>query len=166
MTHHSDGHIPVSLTCYVIGLVFVNLHVWSVLPQYENPWTIPNLLCMCRIVLAPFLGHLVIQQQFDLSLALFFLAGATDLVNVHLQIKYCNCHIGMLLMTNVYVSLFRPRCLSWMVSLPERGPVRSRRWEVPLTHWLIRFLSAFYTSVSPMLNLYRVYNWSDVIFLC
>lgn len=49
--------------------------------QYENPWTIPNFLCVSRIVLAPFLGHLVIQQHFHLSLALFTLAGATDLVN-------------------------------------------------------------------------------------
>uniref|UniRef100_A0A3B4ZXH1 Cardiolipin synthase 1 n=1 Tax=Stegastes partitus TaxID=144197 RepID=A0A3B4ZXH1_9TELE len=47
---------------------------------YENPWTIPNLLCVCRILLAPFLGHLIIQQHFHLSLALFTLAGATDLV--------------------------------------------------------------------------------------
>ncbi|KAA8583497.1 hypothetical protein FQN60_014705 [Etheostoma spectabile] len=47
---------------------------------YENPWTIPNFLCVCRILLAPYLGHLIIQQHFHLSLALFTLAGATDLV--------------------------------------------------------------------------------------
>ncbi|KAG7512404.1 hypothetical protein JOB18_028368 [Solea senegalensis] len=48
---------------------------------YENPWTIPNLLCVCRIMLAPLLGHLIIQQHFHLSLALFTLAGATDLLD-------------------------------------------------------------------------------------
>lgn len=48
--------------------------------QYENPWTVPNFLCVCRIVLAPVLAHLIIQQHFHLSLALFMLAGATDLV--------------------------------------------------------------------------------------
>ncbi|XP_074531914.1 cardiolipin synthase (CMP-forming) [Halichoeres trimaculatus] len=48
---------------------------------YENPWTIPNFLCVCRIVLAPFLGHLIIEQHFHLSLALFVLAGATDLLD-------------------------------------------------------------------------------------
>lgn len=48
---------------------------------HENPWTIPNFLCVCRIVLAPFLGHLIIQQHFHLSLALFMLAGATDLLD-------------------------------------------------------------------------------------
>ncbi|XP_028279937.1 cardiolipin synthase (CMP-forming) [Parambassis ranga] len=48
---------------------------------YENPWTVPNLLCVCRILLAPFLGHLIIQQHFDLSLVLFTLAGVTDLLD-------------------------------------------------------------------------------------
>ncbi|XP_053731882.1 cardiolipin synthase (CMP-forming) [Synchiropus splendidus] len=48
---------------------------------HENPWTIPNLLCVSRIILAPFLGHLIIQQHFHLSLALFTLAGATDLLD-------------------------------------------------------------------------------------
>ncbi|PWA22498.1 hypothetical protein CCH79_00017325 [Gambusia affinis] len=48
-------------------------------PQYENPWTVPNLLCVCRILLAPYLGYLITQQHFDLSLGLFTLAGATDL---------------------------------------------------------------------------------------
>ncbi|KAM4600027.1 cardiolipin synthase (CMP-forming) [Fundulus diaphanus] len=48
---------------------------------YENPWTVPNLLCVCRILLAPYLGYLVTQQHFDLSLALFTLAGATDLLD-------------------------------------------------------------------------------------
>ena len=40
-------------------------------------------------MLAPFLGHLIIQQHFHLSLALFTLAGATDLVitETHASIK-------------------------------------------------------------------------------
>lgn len=48
---------------------------------YENPWTVPNLLCVCRILLAPYLGYLITLQHFDLSLALFTLAGATDLLD-------------------------------------------------------------------------------------
>uniref|UniRef100_A0A8C8DSD0 cardiolipin synthase (CMP-forming) n=1 Tax=Oryzias sinensis TaxID=183150 RepID=A0A8C8DSD0_9TELE len=56
--------------------------------QYENPWTIPNLLCVCRILLAPFLGHLVVQQRFDLSLALFVLAGATDLLDGYIARRW------------------------------------------------------------------------------
>lgn len=61
------------LFIYICDLFFFFL-------QYENPWTIPNLLCVCRIFLAPLLGYLVVQQHFHMSLALFTLAGATDLV--------------------------------------------------------------------------------------
>lgn len=49
--------------------------------QYENPWTIPNLLCVCRIALAPVLGILITEQHFHLSLGLFALAGFTDVVH-------------------------------------------------------------------------------------
>ncbi|KAL2099116.1 hypothetical protein ACEWY4_005596 [Coilia grayii] len=48
---------------------------------YENPWTIPNFLCMARIMLAPVLGHLIIEGYFHISLGLFILAGATDLLD-------------------------------------------------------------------------------------
>ncbi|XP_028846087.1 cardiolipin synthase (CMP-forming) [Denticeps clupeoides] len=48
---------------------------------YENPWTIPNFLCMGRIVLAPVLGYLIMEKYFQLSLGLFVLAGATDLLD-------------------------------------------------------------------------------------
>lgn len=67
-----------------IDFVNANACLLCVAPQHENPWTIPNFLCVCRIVLAPFLGHLIIQQHFHLSLALFMLAGATDLVRTPL----------------------------------------------------------------------------------
>lgn len=59
--------------------------------QYENPWTIPNFLCVCRIVLAPVLAHLIIQQHFHLSLALFMLAGATDLVIYTKNVLHSDC---------------------------------------------------------------------------
>lgn len=45
---------------------------------------------------------------------------------------------------------------SWMVTSPGRGLLKSRRWAVLLTHWLIRYLLVFYISVSPMLNIYQV----------
>lgn len=46
--------------------------------------------------------------------------------------------------------------LSWTVTSPERGPLRSRRWAALWTLWLIKSSSVFYTSVSPMLILYQV----------
>lgn len=49
---------------------------------------------------------------------------------------------------------------SWTVTLPGLGPRRSPRWAALLTHWLIRFSSVFYTSVSPMLSSYQVLNFA------
>ncbi|XP_006626062.1 cardiolipin synthase (CMP-forming) [Lepisosteus oculatus] len=48
---------------------------------YENPWTIPNFLCMARIGLSPVLGYLIVEKDFNLSLCLFVLAGVTDLLD-------------------------------------------------------------------------------------
>jgi phosphatidylglycerophosphate synthase len=49
--------------------------------QYENPWTIPNMLSMTRIGLAPVLGYLIIEEDFNVALGVFALAGLTDLVS-------------------------------------------------------------------------------------
>ncbi|KAG7273011.1 hypothetical protein CRUP_011895 [Coryphaenoides rupestris] len=57
---------------------------------HENPWTVPNLLCVCRIVLSPYLGYLIIHQHFYLSLALFTLAGATDLLDGYIARTWPN----------------------------------------------------------------------------
>ncbi|KAI5618921.1 cardiolipin synthase (CMP-forming), partial [Silurus asotus] len=57
---------------------------------YENPWTIPNFLCMARIVLSPILGYLIMEQYFHLSLGLFALAGATDLLDGYIARNWAN----------------------------------------------------------------------------
>lgn len=49
--------------------------------QYENPWTIPNMLSMTRIGLAPVLGYLILEEDFNVALGVFALAGLTDLVS-------------------------------------------------------------------------------------
>ena len=44
--------------------------------------TVPNLLCLSRIVAAPLLAHLIIEKgDFGLALAVFAFAGVTDMVN-------------------------------------------------------------------------------------
>ncbi|XP_073860916.1 cardiolipin synthase (CMP-forming) isoform X4 [Macaca fascicularis] len=53
---------------------------------YENPWTIPNMLSMTRIGLAPVLGYLIIEEDFNIALGVFALAGLTDLVNTAVQL--------------------------------------------------------------------------------
>ncbi|XP_059376948.1 cardiolipin synthase (CMP-forming)-like [Carassius carassius] len=57
---------------------------------YENPWTIPNYLCIARIVLSPVLGYLIMEQYFHISLGLFVLAGATDLLDGYIARNWPN----------------------------------------------------------------------------
>uniref|UniRef100_UPI00398EF8C6 cardiolipin synthase (CMP-forming) isoform X2 n=1 Tax=Pristiophorus japonicus TaxID=55135 RepID=UPI00398EF8C6 len=57
---------------------------------YENPWTIPNLLCMARIGLSPYLGYLIVEEEFNLALGLFTLAGITDLLDGYIARNWAN----------------------------------------------------------------------------
>lgn len=50
--------------------------------EKENIYTIPNLLCISRIVLSPYLGVLIVQDDFNLALAILGVAAVTDLVNI------------------------------------------------------------------------------------
>lgn len=50
--------------------------------QRENIYTIPNLLCVSRIVISPYLGLLVVQQNYNLALAVLGFAALTDLVYI------------------------------------------------------------------------------------
>lgn len=49
--------------------------------QRENIITIPNLLCVGRAILAPYLGYTIIHEQFSLALGLLAAAGLSDLVS-------------------------------------------------------------------------------------
>ncbi|XP_026858279.2 cardiolipin synthase (CMP-forming) [Electrophorus electricus] len=57
---------------------------------YENPWTIPNILCLARILLSPVLGYLIMEDYFHASLGLFVLAGATDLLDGYIARNWPN----------------------------------------------------------------------------
>ncbi|XP_075926582.1 cardiolipin synthase (CMP-forming) isoform X2 [Petromyzon marinus] len=48
---------------------------------YENPWTVPNALCVTRIALSPVIACLVADEEFGLALGLLLLAGVTDLLD-------------------------------------------------------------------------------------
>jgi len=43
--------------------------------------TIPNLLCISRIIMSPFLGYLILQSDYHLALGVFMFAGISDLVS-------------------------------------------------------------------------------------
>ena len=50
--------------------------------KHENIFTIPNLLCVTRIIASPYLAHVVINNgDFSWALAIFMYAGATDAVS-------------------------------------------------------------------------------------
>ncbi|KAI4126618.1 MAG: hypothetical protein LQ338_003640 [Usnochroma carphineum] len=51
------------------------------LPTHENIYTIPNILTCSRLVAAPIIGYLTLNEQHVAALALFIYAGATDLVD-------------------------------------------------------------------------------------
>ncbi|XP_066466952.1 cardiolipin synthase (CMP-forming) [Tiliqua scincoides] len=57
---------------------------------YENPWTIPNLLSMARIGLAPVLGYLIVEEDFNIALGVFALAGVTDLLDGFIARNWAN----------------------------------------------------------------------------
>ncbi|KAK5648966.1 hypothetical protein RI129_003858 [Pyrocoelia pectoralis] len=49
--------------------------------ERENIYTIPNFLCVSRILLSPYLGVLIIQAEFDIALGLLGVAAVTDLLD-------------------------------------------------------------------------------------
>lgn len=47
----------------------------------ENVWTIPNMLCMTRIALSPYLGYLIVNGNFEYALSFVAIASVTDLID-------------------------------------------------------------------------------------
>ncbi|XP_026760569.2 probable cardiolipin synthase (CMP-forming) [Galleria mellonella] len=49
--------------------------------ERENVFTIPNILCVTRIALSPYLGYVILQDDYNLALGLMVFAGITDLLD-------------------------------------------------------------------------------------
>ncbi|KAL4709837.1 hypothetical protein ACJJTC_000324 [Scirpophaga incertulas] len=49
--------------------------------ERENVFTIPNLLCVARIVMSPYLGYVILQDNYTLALGLLTFAGVSDLLD-------------------------------------------------------------------------------------
>lgn len=49
--------------------------------ERENILTIPNLLCVGRGLMAPYLGYVIIEQDYRLAMGLLLFAGLTDLLD-------------------------------------------------------------------------------------
>ncbi|KXJ68463.1 probable cardiolipin synthase (CMP-forming) [Aedes albopictus] len=49
--------------------------------ERENVATIPNLLCVGRIVMSPYLGYVIVQSDFRLAMGMLVVAGLTDMAD-------------------------------------------------------------------------------------
>lgn len=49
--------------------------------ERENIFTVPNGLCIARIVMSPYLGYVIVQGDFSLAMGLMVTAGLTDLAD-------------------------------------------------------------------------------------
>lgn len=49
--------------------------------ERENIWTIPNFLCIGRIVTSPFLSYLILSQDYQIALWILAAAGISDLAD-------------------------------------------------------------------------------------
>lgn len=143
---------------------------------YENPWTIPNLLCVCRIALSPYLGYLIIHQHFYLSLALFTLAGATDLLDGYIARTWPNQKSALgsaldpladkILISVLYVSLtyaqLIPAPLTALVILRDIGLIAAVFWvrykTVPPPVTLSKFFNPCYTTAQLKPTLFSKVN--------
>lgn len=53
--------------------------------ERENIMTIPNLLSLGRCFLSPYVGYVIVQEQYQLAIGLLVVAGITDLVSSSAQ---------------------------------------------------------------------------------
>ncbi|KAF7418625.1 hypothetical protein HZH68_001278 [Vespula germanica] len=49
--------------------------------ERENIWTVPNLLCVGRMVTSPYLSYLILSQDYQVALWLLAFAGVSDLAD-------------------------------------------------------------------------------------
>ncbi|XP_030754498.1 probable cardiolipin synthase (CMP-forming) [Sitophilus oryzae] len=49
--------------------------------EKENIYTVPNFLCISRIIVSPYLGFLIVQGNFDFALGILGFAAVTDLLD-------------------------------------------------------------------------------------
>lgn len=53
----------------------------------ENILTVPNLLCVGRSFLAPYIGYIIVQENYQFAIGLLVVAGISDLVYQPFQLK-------------------------------------------------------------------------------
>ena len=90
------------------------------LKERENILTIPNFLCLSRILMSPYIAHLIVQTgNYPWALAAFGYAGITDLVSVQNSLYWklsVNCLFYLNSWTDGLLVTSRDKCQSLGVS--------------------------------------------------
>ncbi|KAI8985190.1 CDP-alcohol phosphatidyltransferase-domain-containing protein, partial [Pilobolus umbonatus] len=55
---------------------------------HENIYTIPNLLTVGRLIAAPYIGYLIVNQDYPLALGVFVAAGLTDMLDGYIARRF------------------------------------------------------------------------------
>eukprot|EP00128_Syssomonas_multiformis_P009311 Colp12_sorted_trinity150504_noHs@15503 len=90
----------------------------------EDIWTIPNIISMSRIAVTPYIGYLVINQEYKLGLALFVVAGFTDLLDGWIARRFKQ--------TSVFGTALDPMADKWMMGIMTVSLMASNLLPVPL----------------------------------
>uniref|UniRef100_T1HZB5 cardiolipin synthase (CMP-forming) n=1 Tax=Rhodnius prolixus TaxID=13249 RepID=T1HZB5_RHOPR len=59
----------------------INQQISNQIVERENIWTVPNILCLTRIIVTPYLGHLILNADFLQAFYIMVFAGMTDLLD-------------------------------------------------------------------------------------
>lgn len=90
----------------------------------ENILTIPNALCVSRIIMSPILAYLVVNDSLNFALSLFVLAGVTDMLDGFIARRYTSQQsmLGSFLdpMADKFLIFFLVLSLTWKELIP--GP--------------------------------------------
>ncbi|XP_041468441.1 probable cardiolipin synthase (CMP-forming) [Lytechinus variegatus] len=147
----------------------------------ENIFTIPNLLTTMRLALSPYIGYLVINEQYLLGSSLFLLAGLSDLLDGWIARNFENqqsvlgsiidpladkCLISILTVSLTYSDLI-PLPLTALIILRDIGlmsaafylryqslppPITLRRY-FDLTHATVQMKPTFISKVNTAVQL-------------
>ncbi|KAH8548830.1 CDP-alcohol phosphatidyltransferase [Umbelopsis sp. PMI_123] len=58
------------------------------IPTHENIYTIPNILTFSRLLASPYIGYLIVNENYPLALGIFAVAGITDMLDGFIARRY------------------------------------------------------------------------------
>nr|CAH0103086.1 unnamed protein product [Daphnia galeata] len=115
--------------------------------QTENILTVPNVLTVGRMVMCPFLGFLVIQNDYSTAFNLFVVAGITDLLDgwiartfpsqASLAGSFLDPLADKLLLGTLFISL----TYSGLIPMPLTGLIVARDSLLVASGFYIRYIS-------------------------